>query len=167
MRALFPTLALVMVFLHMLPLDTIPRGWAPPDLILALALAWSLRRPDYLPALILAGTMLFADMLFQRPPGLFALLVVLGCEFLKSRVLPHRETTFMGEWFAVTLVISAIALFNRLVLFLLGVDQAPLSLTMIQMFMTIAAYPPVAFFTQGVLGVRKLTPAEAEALGKH
>lgn len=167
MRMAFPALALVLIFFHLLPLDTLPRRWAPPDLLLALAMAWSLRRPDFVPVLLLGATMLVADMMFQRPPGLFALLVVLGCEFLKSRIPPHRETAFAAEWLAVAFVIAGIVVLNRAILAILAVAQAPLGLTLIQALLTIAAYPLVVIFSQSLLGVCKLSPAEAEALGSR
>jgi len=167
MRAAFPGLALVITFFHLLPLDTLPRRWAPPDLLIALAFAWSLRRPDYVPALLLALVMLMADFLFQRPPGLMAVLVVLGCENLKSRALPHRETTFATEWISVAAVLAAITILNRLILSLVGVQQASLGLIFIQLMMTIAVYPLVVLFSQSLLGVRKLSATEAEALGSR
>ncbi|MGR3761849.1 rod shape-determining protein MreD [Roseobacteraceae bacterium NS-SX3] len=167
MRAAFPALALAIMFFHLLPLDTLPRRWAPPDLLVALAVAWSLRRPDFVPALSVALTLFLADLLFHRPPGLWAMLVVLGCEFLKSRVPPQRETPFAGEWFAVAVVIAAITVANRLVLGIMGVVQAPLALVAIQMVMTILAYPLVVLASQSLMGVRKLSPAEAEALGSR
>ncbi len=167
MRSTFALLALVVIFFQLLPLDTTPRKWAPPDVILGLALVWSLRRPDYVPTLLLALVMLAADLLFQRPPGLLALLAVLGCELLKARVLPHRETTFAAEWFEAALVIAAITALNRIILNMTGVPQAYLALTLIQMITTIAAYPILVALSQSVFGVRKLTPVEADALGNR
>lgn len=164
MRAAFPALALLIIFFHLLPLDTEPRFWAPPDLLLALAMAWSLRRPDFVPALSIGLVMLLTDLLFQRPPGLLALLTVLGCEFLKARASPHRESTFVSEWLAVALVLTGIATSNRLVLVLFGVQQAPLGLTVIQIAMTILTYPLVVWVSQAILGVNKLSPSEAETL---
>lgn len=165
MRAAFPALALLIIFFHLLPLDTIPRRWAPPDLLVATALAWSLRRPDYVPILSLALTLLVADLMFQRPPGLLALLVLLGCEYLKPRALPHRNTGFAAEWLAVVVVLTAITVLNRLVLALMAVQQAPFGLILIQMLMTIAVYPLVVLISQAVFGVRRLSPADAETLG--
>lgn len=164
MRAAYPALALLIMFFHLLPLDTEPRHWAPPDLLLLLAMSWSLRRPDFVPALSIALVMLLADLLFQHPPGLMALLTVLGCGFLKARAQPHRESTFASEWLTVALVLTAIATLNRLVLALFGVAQAPVSLTVIQIVMTILAYPLAVWVSQSILGVRKLSPAEAETL---
>jgi rod shape-determining protein MreD len=164
MRLAFPALALLIMFFHLLPLDTAPRFWAPPDLLILLAMAWSLRRPDFVPALSIGLVMLLADLLFQRPPGLLALLTVLGCGFLKARAAPHRESTFASEWLAVAVAVTGSATVNRLVLVLFGVQQAPLGLTVIEAVMTIAAYPLAVWASQSILGVRKLSPAEAETL---
>ncbi|GAA6197237.1 hypothetical protein NBRC116598_26810 [Pseudophaeobacter arcticus] len=164
MRVCFAALAFVVIFFHLLPLNSQARSWAPPDLIICLAMAWSLRRPDYVPVFILIPVLLIADLLFQRPPGLLTLLVVLGCEFLRARAQPQHETPFVAEWLSVALVIIAITLLNRLTLSLFTIPRAPLSLSVIEMFATIAAYPLVALFSQSLLGVRKLSAAEAEIL---
>ena len=165
MRAVFPALALLYIFFHLLPLDTVPRQWAPPDLLVAMAMAWSLRRPDYVPTVLLAVTLLLADLMFQRPPGLLALLVLLGCEFLKPRALTHRDATFVAEWISVGLVLAAITVLNRLALSLVSVQQAPFGLILIQMLLTIAVYPLVVLVSQSILGVRRMTSAELETLG--
>jgi len=165
MRAAYVGVALVIMFFHLLPLDTLPRRWSPPDLLLATSLAWSVRRPDFVPPLLIAAVMLLADLLFQRPPGLWALLVLLACEFVKSRLSPHRETPFLGEWFAVSVVIVGIALLNRMILGLLAVEQAHIALILVQVIMTIAVYPLVVLLSQSLLGVRRLSPADAETLG--
>lgn len=164
MRLTFAALTFLVIFFHLLPLDTQARTWAPPDLIICLAMAWSLRRPDYVPVLLLIAVMLMADLLFHRPPGLLTLLVVLGCEFLRARTQPQHETTFAAEWLSVALVILIIAILNRFTLSILAIPRAPLSLSMVEIFATIAAYPLVALFSQSLLGVRKLTAAEAEIL---
>lgn len=165
MRVWFLSLAAMIIFFHLLPLDTAPRRWAPPDLLMALTFAWVLRRPDYVPALSVAAVMLMADMLFQRPPGLMALLMVLGCEFLKNRAGNLGETSFILEWFNVCVVIAAITVLDRVILSLTLVDRAPLSLHLIQMVLTMAAYPLVALITQTILGVRRLSPGNSDSLG--
>lgn len=165
MRVAFLGLTLLNIFFRLLPMDTVPRAWAPPDLMIALACAWSVRRPDFVPTLLLAGCMLLADLLFHRPPGLLAMLVVLGCEYLKTRSLPHREGSFASEWLTVALVLTGITVLNRLILFVLAVDQAPLGLILIQMLLTIAVYPVIVVISQSILGVRRLTQADAEAMG--
>lgn len=165
MRGIFPLLALLMIFLHLLPLDTLPRRWAPPDLLLAMAFAWCFRRPDFLPVLLLAATFFLADLAYQRPPGLMALLSLLGCEYIKSRALHLRDTTYADEWLAAAMTLTAVILANRLILGVTGVPQAQISLTVTQLALTILAYPPVALISRKLLQVRRLSAAEAEAMG--
>lgn len=165
MRLAFLALALLIMFFHLLPLNTQPKPWAPPDLLLALAFAWTLRRPDYVPPLSIAAVMLMADLVFQRPPGLMAMLVVLGCEYLRPRSASAGESGFAGEWLAVCLTLAAITVTNRLLLALFGVAQAQLGLSLIQMLLTMAVYPLVALASQSLMGVRKPAPGDAEALG--
>lgn len=164
MRAAFPALAVLIMFFHLLPLDTEPRFWAPPDLLLLIALTWSMRRPEFVPPISIALVILLEDLLLLRPPGLMALLAVLGCGVLKGRAAPHRESTFVSDWLAIAAVLTVIAALNRLTLALFAVEQAPLGLTVIQVVMTILAYPLVVWLSQTILGVRKLSPAEAETL---
>ncbi len=54
-RALFAVLAAVLLFLRLLPLGSVAGGWPGPDLLMCLTFAWVLRRPDYVPALLIAG----------------------------------------------------------------------------------------------------------------
>lgn len=165
MRIGFLVLALLIMFFHLLPMDTVPRRWAPPDLLIAFAFAWVLRRPDYVPALSMAVVMLMADLMFQRPPGLLAMLLVLGCEYLKNQTAGLREASFLGEWAAVAIVLVGITILNRLILMIVAVPLAPLGLSLIQMVLTIAVYPVVVLITQTLFGVRKPAPGDAGAFG--
>ncbi len=164
MRALFVALCLSVIFWRLLPLDTLPHGWAGPDLILALACAWVLRRPEYAPPLLIAALMLLADLLFQRPPGLWAALALLGTEALKSRAPGLRDLGFGPEWIAVATVMIAMTLGERLILAILLVVQAPLGLSLMQAVLTVLIYPLVVLASALLLGVRKGRPGDANSL---
>ncbi|UWQ90671.1 rod shape-determining protein MreD [Aliisedimentitalea scapharcae] len=165
MQSVFLTLCMLVIFFHLLPLTTLPARWPAPDLLICLVFAWGMRRPDYVPVLLVAGVMLMADLLFHRPPGLLAMLVVLGSEYLRRQTAGLRDASFVGEWLSVALAIAAITVLNRLILTLMGVDQAALGPILIQMLMSIAAYPGVVLFSHFLLGVRKLSPSETDAQG--
>lgn len=165
MRALYVALGLLLVFLHLLPLDTLPRGWAGPDLMLALTFAWVLRRPEFVPPLLIAAMILLGDLMFHRPPGLWAALVLVAAETLRARASGLRDQTFAAEWVAVATTLIATTLAYRVVLALLMVDQAPLGLSIMQLVMTLVAYPVVVLLTQTVFGVRKLAPGDIDPLG--
>jgi rod shape-determining protein MreD len=164
MRGAYIGLSLLIIFVSLLPLGTLPQTWAGPDLLIALVFCWALRRPDYVPVLSIAAVMLLADLMFLRPPGLMAALVVLGTEQLKNRAGGLRNASFLGEWIAAGMVVIAVVLMNRIILAILVVDQAPIGLTLIQMLMTIAVYPVVVLISHLLLGVRKLAPGAEDAM---
>lgn len=165
MRLMYVGLALVILFFHLLPLDTLPSRWAPPDLLIAFTFAWSLRRTDFVPILLIAGVMLLADFMLQRPPGLLSALIVAGSAYLRNWSAGLSDASFLGEWASVGLVLVSIMVLNRVILGLTVVEQAPLWLVLIQLVLTIMVYPLVVFISQSVLGVRKLTPADVDILG--
>lgn len=165
MRAGYLALGMLILFFQLLPLQTLPRSFAGPDLIIAFTCAWAVRRPDYVPTLSVAGLALMADMLFQRPPGLWAVLLVVAAQGLKRRAPGLRDQTFAVEYLAVSVAIVALTLGYRLVLAILLIPQAPMGLTLIQTAMTVLAYPFVAAITSFVFGVRKLQPGDDQTLG--
>ena len=158
MRALFTGLCFSVIFWRILPLSTLPGSWVGPDLIAALCFAWVLRRPDYAPALLIAVVVLLADLMFQRPPGLLAALIVLGCEALKARAPGLRDRAFGAEWLVVGIIAGGIFLSYRLILAILVVPQAPLSLSLMQLAMTVSSYPVVVLVSALLTGVRKSRP---------
>ncbi len=164
MRFIWLGLCLVLIILHLLPLDTTPKGWAAPQLILALTFAWVLRRPDYVPPLMIALVFLLTDFLFQRPPGLWAALVLISSEALRARATRLRDLAFAAEWLHVAITLVIITLIYRVVLMLLLIDQAPLGLSLIEMIMTLIAYPLVVLISQILFRVRKLAPGDVNAM---
>jgi len=141
------------------------RVWVGPDLLIAFAFAWSLRRPEYVPILMLAALFLLSDLLLQRPPGLWALLALLACENLRGRSRSLRDSTFGAEWIAISLLLVGILLVNRIVLSVLLVAPPQLGLSLIELGMTILVYPVVVFVTRTVMGVRRAAPGELDSLG--
>lgn len=167
MRLAYVLLAIVIVFFHLLPLNTLPSRWAPPDLILAFAMAWSIRRPDFIPLPLLAAVFLLADLLLQRPPGLWALLGLTVCTFLRSRLGGQQELPFLAEWSAVSIVLIAASLLNRIVLNLFAVEQSHIALMLVQLIMTLITYPLVVLVSQSLFGVRRLSASDLDALGNR
>jgi rod shape-determining protein MreD len=167
MRACFVVLALATLFVHLLPLSTLPRAWAMPDLLLGFAFAWSVRRPDYVPILILAALLLLSDLLLQRPPGLWAVLVLLCCENLKLRSQKLRTENFALEWAtAATLILAAMVVY-RVIMAVVLVDLPSLGLHLIQTIMTILCYPVIVAATHIFMMVRKPEPGDLETLGRR
>ena len=167
MRTSFILLTLLLIFFHLLPLEFTPRRWAGPDLLLCFAFAWSLRRPEYVPAASLALAFLLTDFMLQRPPGLLALLALLASENLKSRSRSLRDANFAAEWITVSLTLLAVAVANRLVLGLSLVDPPSATLFLSELGMTILCYPIIVGITHFGMGVRKAAAGDLDALGNR
>ncbi len=164
-RALFLGIALILLFLRVLPMSAVPVRWPGPDLMLCVAIAWVLRRPDYVPALALVAVFLLDDIVAMRAPGLWTLIVLLATEFLRSREAMTRDLPFALEWAMVGGVVAVMMLANRLVLGLFMVPQGALTPVLMHMLSTVVAYPVVVAVSHALLGLKKVAPGEVDALG--
>jgi len=164
-RVVFLALALGLMFLRLLPLDTLPPRWVGPDLLLGVALVWAARRPDFLPILLIAAVFLLADLLFQRPPGLWTALVLILTEALRARARTLRGGTLSTEWLTVAVGIVVITLANRFILALMVAPLPPFGLSMMEMALTILVYPLLAGLAAVLFGVRRPAPGAVDKLG--
>ncbi|WP_170751714.1 rod shape-determining protein MreD [Ruegeria lacuscaerulensis] len=164
-RALYLFLAMLILFMHLLPLDTKPDRWPFPDLLIALTFAWVMRRPEFVPIPLIAVVMLTADLLLQRPPGLMAALVVMGAAYLRTASLGMRDAGFPSEWMTSAVVITAVFVLNRVILAIVSVQQAALGPVVIQVVLTIAIYPLIVLLTQSAFGVQRISAAETGTMG--
>lgn len=165
MRATYLALAFLIVFLHLLPLQTLPRQFAGPDLLVALTFAWALRRPDFVPPVLVAAVFLMTDMLFMRPPGLWALLILVATEWLKRRDRAIRDATFVTEWLTVTVALVVVTVIYKLVLGILIVPAGTLFMTLAQLLMTILIYPVMVALSHVLFRIRRSTPGEVDPMG--
>lgn len=164
-RGLFVLLAFGVVFFQILPFRIGVSRWPGPDLLTLLAFAWVLRRPGYVPVVLVAAVTLFTDTLFMRPLGLWSALVVLGFEFLRRRQPFSRDLPFLVEWMMVAGVLLGMTVTNAFVLAIFLVEQPDLKLTFLQLIISILSYPVVVAISRFALGVRKIAPGEVDALG--
>lgn len=140
--------------------------WPGPDWMLCLTLAWVVRRPDLLPAPLVVAYFLFEDLLLHRPPGLGAFVVLLGTEFLRTRVQVLRGAGFWLEYLTVTVVMVVTFLVYRALLAIVMVPLPPLDLSFVQLAGSVVVYPLVVAFTHWVLRLRKPATGELDGLGQ-
>ncbi len=164
-RGLFALIIAGLVFFKLLPLDTAAGGLPGPDLILAFTFAWVLRRPSYVPAGLIVAIFLFCDLIFAQPPGLWATLVLIATEFLRSRQGLSRELPFPLEWAFVALVMVLLFIAHLIALALFALDRPPLAMLTVQLLFTLVAYPFVVAISAWLFGLKKASPGEADALG--
>jgi len=151
----FVALATVMVLVKLLPLGLSAGGWPAPDLLMCLLVAWMIRRSDLLPMPLVAAVFLWADMMLMRPPGLWAALAVVASEWMRRRQRTLRTVPLVAEPGLLAVLMVFMVLCQWAVLTLLLVDQPRLGLQLLQVPVTVLAYPAMAALLQLGLGLRR------------
>ena len=160
-------LAVVIVFLQLVPLRNVPGRLPGPDLLLVLTLAWVMRRPDYLPPWLVGLVFLVQDLIMMRPPGLWAALMVLACEFLRSRAALTRELTFLVEWLVVSVVMLAMLLAYQLICAIALVPQPAFGLALVQTVWSALIFPLTVWASRIVFGLHKPAMGEVDDRGRR
>lgn len=153
--AVFATLCGAVIFARLLPLDGSADGWPPPDLIAALVIAWTIRRPDLLPVWLIAAMVFLADLALMRPPGLWSALVVVASEALRRRHRSLQTLPLVWETLLAGAVLALLVGIHWLVLAALLIEQPALWQLLLQVPLTLVAYPLVVAGLHGPLGLRK------------
>lgn len=167
MRATFAAVAVLLLLGNLLPLQTLPRVWAGPDLLFCFAMAWSVRRPEYVPLGLLAAVFFTADLVLFRPPGLGAALMLIACFDLQGRMRRLRDSGFLAEWSRAALLIAVSAVAYRVILAVLLVPVPSLELTIFHTVATIAVYPIVVGVSALLFGVRLSAPGDLDSRGQR
>lgn len=166
-RLLFIGLALLLLFLRLLPLGSNAGRFPGPDLLLCVILAWVMRRPDYLPVWLIAAVVLVEDLILMRPPGLWTALVVMTSEFVRSRAALTRELNFVIEWLLVSGLMVAMLLAYRLAFMLALLPQPPFGFAVVQVIWSVLAYPLVVVASRLVLDLKKPATGETDDYGRR
>ena len=166
-RLLFLAVAALLIFFKLLPLNDMAGQLPGPDLLLCMIFAWTVRRPDYMPVLLIAAVVLFEDMLLMRPPGLWTALVILGSEVIRSRVVLTRELSFGVEWLLVAGLMLALFVAYRLAFIVAFLPQPALGYALVQSLWSIMAYPVVVAVSRYGLDLHKPATGELDAHGRR
>lgn len=166
-RGIFLLLAFSMLFLRLLPLGTLPGHLPGPDLVLCVILAWVMRRPDYLPVLMIAAIVFLEDVMLMRPLGLWTALVVLATEFLRSRAALTRELSFAVEWMLIGGLMIGLLLIYRLFFAVSFLPQPAFGFALTQTLWSILCYPVVVMVSRALLDLRKPAMGELDAMGRR
>lgn len=166
-RGLFAFLALFLLFARLLPLGSIPGNLPGPDLLLCVIMAWVMRRPDYLPVLMITAFLFLEDIMLMRPLGLWTALVVLATEFLRSRAALTRELSFAVEWMLIAGLMTGLLLAYRLFFAVSFLPQPAFGFALTQTIWSILCYPFVVMVSRLLLDLRKPAMGELDAMGRR
>lgn len=165
LRGAYAALCLGLIMLSLLPLQTVPRLWAGPDLLLGLTLVWSLRRPELAPLPLIAAIFLLSDLLQMRPPGLMAAIATYVIYRTQRRARTMRDRTFATEWVTAAVAAACVLLGYWLALGLFFLDKPPLPVTLSQLVMTALFHPILAALSAAFFGLRRAALGEVDSLG--
>lgn len=164
-RGIYGAICLGVIMLRLHPFSTQPNQWPGPSILLVLTLLYALRQPRLVPPMLVAGVFFLADLLFMKPPGLMAALVVIGSETLRRRSEALRSAGVMAEWIMIAIAIAAITVLERLTLGVLMVPRPELGPALIGMIGSIAIIPVVDLIGRLILGLRRAAHGERDEKG--
>lgn len=165
-RALYALTCWVLIFIPLIPLNMSPSVIAAPDIMLCLTTALVVRRAVYAPVWLVAIMFLMADILLDRPLGLWSFIVVAAIEMIRANRLSFREMFFVTEWAIVSLGFCMMMLMQQFLLGFVLLPRLPLAGTLWQLGLTIACYSVTVFVISEVLRVRKPTPGQYNSFGQ-
>ncbi|MDD9717546.1 rod shape-determining protein MreD [Dinoroseobacter sp. PD6] len=154
LRVVFLALVAAVLIVALLPLSVAAPRIPGPDVVLCVILAWVLRRPDVLPVTLIVVVVLVEDFLFQRPPGLWTLLVLVGSEVMRRQAYREGETPIAVEFGLVAATLTAMTVAERVLLAIALVPQPAFSAQMLHLLSTLAIYPVVVLASVYLCGVR-------------
>lgn len=166
-QALFVVIALILLFLRLLPLGTVAGHLPGPDILLCIIFAWTMRRPDFLPPVLIAAVVLLEDFLLMRPPGLWTALVLIGSEFVRGRVALTRELNFLVEWLLVSGIMLALLIAYRFTFAVVLLPQPGFGFALVQLIWSILCYPAVVALSRFALDLYKPATGEIDAYGRR
>jgi rod shape-determining protein MreD len=186
-RGLFVVLAMLLLFFRLLPIGSPsdnwpwstlpnwviglfgrePQFWPGPDMLMCMTLAWVMRRPDYLPAVLIAVVFLIEDMILMRPPGLWAALMLMATEFLRGRAALTRELSFPVEWLLASGLMLAVMVVYRVVFAISLMPQPGFAFAALQTIWSSLCYPLVVLLFSLVLDIRKPATGEVDSYGRR
>jgi rod shape-determining protein MreD len=148
-------LSFTVLFVSVLPLDMQVHRLVRPDLLFCLFAAWVIRRPHTTPYFLIAVVALLADILMDRPIGLWALLILLSSEILRMSRGFLKDQMWLLEWLVIVGVFAGCILVQRLTLLINFLSVPPIEKELQYLAATAFAYPLVVAFLHWVLRIRQ------------
>ena len=141
LRLSYFVLVLLVVMFETLPFSTSPTYFIGPDLALLITLTWIMHRPDVMAPALVALTLLLVDLVLQRPPGLWSLIVLSTGMFLRVRADGLVEGIFLLEWAMASSIIATCYLVYHFALLVTFLPTNDISVVLLQALLTVACYP--------------------------
>jgi rod shape-determining protein MreD len=153
-------LAVLLIFVRLLPLSNGQIHWPAPDLLLVFTIVWAARRPDLLPIFIVFIVFFAADALFANALGLETALVLLTVNLIRQRVHDFESMPFVMEWLLISAGLLVFALLHRLGHLITFLPVPPLWYDAALFLGNALVYPIVVWICAVLFGIRHVDPHE-------
>lgn len=165
--AVFVSLGLVTTLISMLPLGLSAETTLTPDLFFCMAYAWIIRRPITAPLGLIFIVALFSDIMLMKPLGLWAFIILMSTELVRSQEKPLREQMFIFEWLIFALLFAVALAANSMLLTLALYPRPGFDLILGYFASTVLAYPLVLAVLHFIFRIRApKAPGEYSRLGR-
>ena len=151
LRLTYLLILMLLVLFKTMPVHTSTDQFAMPDIPLVITFVWVMRRPDVMGPILITMAFIFADMILQRPPGLWTLIVLCGSMFLRSRTIYFKEVIFFYEWLMIAIVVIFCFTAHQFLLLLTFLPTHNLALLVKQALFTIMLYPVFIWLSRSML----------------
>jgi len=166
-RFMFFAVAMALIFMRLLPLGGEAGQLPGPDWLVCIIFALMMRRPEFLPLWLLVVVLLLEDIFLMRPLGLWAALVILAAEVVRTRTILMRELSFLMEWAVIAALMLGMMLAYRLAYALALMPQVSFGYALVEVIWSIIAYPGVVMISRYVLALKKPALGEVDNYGRR
>ncbi len=154
MRLIYAALGILVLTLPLLPLQCAPARIMSPDLFFCLTVAWVIRQPAGAPLLLVAALALLGDAILMRPPGLWALLLVIVTEVIRATSATIRQRGLLFELGVVAFSLFIMIVVQNVALFVTFADPLAFPRLLQFVLITLICYPITVFILYYGLRIR-------------
>lgn len=154
-RLLYFMIALIGIFLLLIPVSIFPNNLISPEIIFVVTLALIIRNPDYVPFWLIGIVFLLSDFLLTQPLGLNTFVILLITEFLRRNRLNFIEMLFLSEWLNIALLLLAAGFMRELLLIATLSEHMPTLTKISKVVLSIFIYPILVGLVNIIFRVRK------------
>lgn len=164
-RCAFALFCLLVIFIHSVPLDLSPKTIIMPDVMILATIAMVIRKAKFVPYWMIGSLFLIADIMLNRPLGLWAFITLATLEIIRVNRFLFRDMFFVTEWLMVVIALVMMYLIQQFFLAFSLAPTYPMDSLILKMAATALCYPIVVLVITKLFGIRKPSPAEFNMLG--
>jgi len=150
---------------QLLPMRIVHQEVLWPNLMYLVTVGWLIRKPSYLPVILILFAHIISDIVLLKPLGLWSAISLIGYEFLRWRSLSQGRLKLGQELVLVTSVLILLTFLQIGVELIFKIESPPIEMILLQLTFTLLIYPVVIFMLHSILRVRYFERSETVVRG--